>query len=135
MQSVRGIIWYPIAFFGIILCIGAPFTSKILRLLTLGEWGASKPIETTLEECYAWARRKHLVLAGLIYCLLLTAFPISSTALVLYEICLLVIGRSKLKATAGADFQGDQWGFGQIIAVFLWIPLCFKIIYFVMFVA
>jgi len=47
-------------------------------------------------------------------------------------ICLLTIGRSKLKATTGTDFQDDQWGFGQIIAVFLWIPLCLKIFNFAM---
>lgn len=40
--------------------------------------------------------------------------------------------RSKFKAISGADFQDDEWGFGQIIAVCLWIPLCLQVVYYVM---
>ena len=40
--------------------------------------------------------------------------------------------RNEMKAIIGAVSQDDQWGFGQIIAVFLWLPLCFKILLHVM---
>lgn len=39
--------------------------------------------------------------------------------------------RNEMKAIIGAGSQDEQWGFGQIIAVFLWLPLCGKILLYV----
>jgi len=36
--------------------------------------------------------------------------------------------RKDFKALTGPDSQDDEWGFGQIVAVYLWIPLCLKIV-------
>ena len=35
-----------------------------------------------------------------------------------------------MRSIIGVDFEDDQWGFGQVIAVFVWIPLCLRVIYF-----
>jgi len=37
--------------------------------------------------------------------------------------------RNIMKTIAGDDFEDNQWGFGQIIALFLWVPLIFQLIY------
>jgi len=54
---------------------------------------------------------------------------ISIIAAIISLLYLMERGRNKFKAIAGPDFQDDEWGFGQIVAVFLWIPLCLKIVY------
>ncbi|KAF9530935.1 hypothetical protein CPB83DRAFT_849898 [Crepidotus variabilis] len=38
--------------------------------------------------------------------------------------------RNFMKVVAGADFQDNQWGFGQVIALFLWMPLCTQLFYY-----
>jgi len=40
--------------------------------------------------------------------------------------------RNEMKAIIGAVSQDNQWSFGQIVAVFLWVPLCFQILFHVM---
>jgi magnesium-transporting ATPase (P-type) len=35
--------------------------------------------------------------------------------------------RAVIKSLAGPDFEDDKWGFGQVVAVFVWIPLAFNI--------
>jgi hypothetical protein len=37
--------------------------------------------------------------------------------------------RNVMKAVTGAEFQDNQWGFGQVIALFLWAPLCLQSFY------
>ena len=38
--------------------------------------------------------------------------------------------RSAMKEITGSDFQDNQWGFGQVIALFLWMPLCIQMVYY-----
>ena len=40
--------------------------------------------------------------------------------------------RDVMKTITGADFQDNQWGFGQVIALFLWVPLCSQIAYYIL---
>jgi hypothetical protein len=28
-----------------------------------------------------------------------------------------------MKAATGSSFADDQWGFGQVVAIFLWLPV------------
>ncbi|KDR77333.1 hypothetical protein GALMADRAFT_442853 [Galerina marginata CBS 339.88] len=37
--------------------------------------------------------------------------------------------RDVMRAVTGPEFQDNQWGFGQVIALFLWAPLGIQIIY------
>lgn len=37
--------------------------------------------------------------------------------------------RNIMKAVAGEDFQDNEWGFGQVIALFLWMPLIIQYFY------
>jgi hypothetical protein len=37
--------------------------------------------------------------------------------------------RRIMKAITGADFQDNEWGFGQVIAIFLWVPLLVQTLY------
>jgi len=83
--------------------------------------------------------RKWVVIAGLNFLLLSVRECISDclTALIMLVMSILLIlvtgilqtMRSELRDITGGDFQDDQWGFGQIIAVFLWIPLCLQVVY------
>lgn len=47
----------------------------------------------------------------------------------LYQTWLQESMRSNLRAITG-DYCDDQWSFGQIIAVCIWVPSCLKIIYY-----
>ena len=38
--------------------------------------------------------------------------------------------RNIMKEITGANFQDNQWGFGQVIALFLWMPLCIQLVYY-----
>ena len=38
--------------------------------------------------------------------------------------------RHIMKEITGPSFQDDQWGFAQVIAVFLWMPLCIQLVYY-----
>lgn len=38
--------------------------------------------------------------------------------------------RSIMMEITGPDFQDNQWGFGQVIALFLWMPLCIQLGYY-----
>src|SRR5260221_10719322 len=38
--------------------------------------------------------------------------------------------RDTMKEITGPDFQDNQWGFGQVIALGLWVPLCIQILYY-----
>lgn len=38
--------------------------------------------------------------------------------------------RNTMKEITGPDFQDNQWGFGQVIALGLWVPLCIQILYY-----
>ena len=40
--------------------------------------------------------------------------------------------RDVMKTITGADFQDNQWGFGQVIALFLWVPLCSQFAYYIL---
>jgi hypothetical protein len=35
-----------------------------------------------------------------------------------------------MKAVTGTDFVDNQWGFGQVIAIFLWVPLLIQVLYY-----
>jgi hypothetical protein len=37
--------------------------------------------------------------------------------------------RNELKSVAGGEFQDDQWGFGQVAALFIWVPIPVEISY------
>ncbi|KAF9479043.1 hypothetical protein BDN70DRAFT_932886 [Pholiota conissans] len=37
--------------------------------------------------------------------------------------------RNVMKSIMGSEFQDNQWGLGQIIALFLWAPLCLQTVY------
>jgi hypothetical protein len=49
---------------------------------------------------------------------------------VIYEMALLQGKRLFMKAVTGSNFVDNQWGFGQVIAIFLWIPLVIQAIYY-----
>jgi hypothetical protein len=36
--------------------------------------------------------------------------------------------RGHLRGAAGEDFDDDEWGFGQVLAIFVWVPITLKII-------
>ncbi|KDR76924.1 hypothetical protein GALMADRAFT_138962 [Galerina marginata CBS 339.88] len=38
--------------------------------------------------------------------------------------------RDIMRIVSGQEFQDDQWGFGQVIALFLWVPLCMQMVYY-----
>jgi hypothetical protein len=38
--------------------------------------------------------------------------------------------RQIMKAVTGVEFQDNQWGFGQVIALFLWVPLIIQMFYY-----
>lgn len=38
--------------------------------------------------------------------------------------------RNAMKSVTGVDFVDQQWGFGQVIALFLWMPLVIQVVYF-----
>lgn len=38
--------------------------------------------------------------------------------------------RNVMRAVTGPEFEDNQWGFGQVIALFLWLPLCIQAIYY-----
>jgi hypothetical protein len=49
---------------------------------------------------------------------------------VIYEMSQLQRKRQIMKAVTGTDFVDNQWGFGQVIAIFLWIPLLIQTLYY-----
>jgi hypothetical protein len=49
---------------------------------------------------------------------------------VIYEMVQLQGKRLFMKAVTGSNFVDNQWGFGQVIAIFLWIPLVIQVIYY-----
>jgi hypothetical protein len=49
---------------------------------------------------------------------------------VIYEMVQLQGKRLFMKAVTGSNFVDNQWGFGQVIAIFLWIPLVIQAIYY-----
>ncbi|KAH0543890.1 hypothetical protein FGG08_001791 [Glutinoglossum americanum] len=60
------------------------------------------------------------------------ASPIAFSIGVLY--CLVQLERKRIimKNIVGADFQDNQWGFGQVIALLLWVPLLVQALYWAM---
>jgi len=36
--------------------------------------------------------------------------------------------RDAMRAIAGPDYGDDKWGFGQVISVFVWLPIAFKLL-------
>jgi len=66
-----------------------------------------------------------VILAGLFI------FPLL-TGLLVNWIAEMECTRNEMEAIIGAVSQDDQWSFGQIVAVFLWLPLCFQILLHVM---
>jgi len=38
--------------------------------------------------------------------------------------------RNDMKLVTGAAFRDNQWGFAQVISLFLWIPLCIQSVYY-----
>ncbi|KAF7979988.1 hypothetical protein HWV62_40072 [Athelia sp. TMB] len=39
--------------------------------------------------------------------------------------------RTLMQAITGADFGDNQWGFGQVVSLFLWVPICVQAGYYV----
>ena len=39
--------------------------------------------------------------------------------------------RKLMQAVTGADFGDNQWGFGQVVSLFLWVPICVQASYYV----
>lgn len=76
------------------------------------------------------------LLIGLVYLLksqeLVFLAPISLAFAIgsLVEVAQMERTRDIMKDLAGQDFLDDQWGFGQVIALFLWTPLCMQIVYY-----
>jgi hypothetical protein len=66
-------------------------------------------------------RAKQPIVLGLI-CLALTIGTVYCTAQLEYK-------RDVMKSVTGPDFEDNQWGFGQIIALFLWAPLLIQSAY------
>ncbi|KAF3925241.1 hypothetical protein ABW20_dc0105034 [Dactylellina cionopaga] len=50
---------------------------------------------------------------------------------VIYELVIMERTRDTMKAITGADFQDNQWGFGQVIALCLWAPLLFQFLFYI----
>ncbi|KZP20587.1 hypothetical protein FIBSPDRAFT_1044839 [Athelia psychrophila] len=42
--------------------------------------------------------------------------------------------RTIMQHIAGPDFADNQWGFGQVVSLFLWVPVCAQAIYYCLFV-
>lgn len=40
------------------------------------------------------------------------------------------LNRSMMRSLVGEDYIGDEWGFGQILAIFIWIPILFRLVVF-----
>lgn len=40
------------------------------------------------------------------------------------------LNRSMMRSLVGEDYIGDEWGFGQILAIFIWIPIIFRLVVF-----
>jgi hypothetical protein len=55
--------------------------------------------------------------------------PIAFSIAVIYCLVRLEQKRKIMKAITGADFQDNEWGFGQVIAIFLWVPLLVQTLY------
>lgn len=49
---------------------------------------------------------------------------------VIYEMAQLQGKRLFMQAVTGSNFVDNQWGFGQVIAIFLWTPLIIQAIYY-----
>lgn len=50
------------------------------------------------------------------------------SAFVLFSLSRVAASRRDLRGAVGADFDDDEWGFGQVLAVFIWLPITFKVI-------
>jgi hypothetical protein len=50
----------------------------------------------------------------------------------LYCMILLERKRQVMKKVTGSDFQDNQWGFGQVMALFLWAPLLVQSLYYIL---
>jgi len=122
--------WLMVAIIAIPILLGILFGFKVSRRLLLGK---------TQKRTRGFV----VIIAGLnnltAYCAIiisdlpLTAFiMVLMTVLILGLLWLLQTMRRGLKETSMGNFQDDYWGLGQIIAVFLWVPLCLQIIYYTM---
>ena len=128
-----------------IMCAGEPWpfesggtpptcsSPSITRSLTF-EVNAYSPYR---EVSIIWRKLLRLVVLAGLNLLHIASCAISDSLTVLIIMTLVVIFltwflqtmRNQLKAMIGGNFQDDQRGFWQIIAVFLWIPLCLRVVY------
>lgn len=53
----------------------------------------------------------------------LGAISLFLTVTALYELAQMEHKRSIIKALAGSSFEDNAWGFGQVLSLFLWVPL------------
>lgn len=53
----------------------------------------------------------------------------SSVAVVVFMVRM-DLNRSMMRSLVGEDYIGDEWGFGQILAIFIWIPILFRLVVF-----
>jgi hypothetical protein len=60
---------------------------------------------------------------------LLGAMSLAFTVGMLVEVVEMERTRNVMKTVTGAEFQDNQWGFGQVISLFLWAPLCLQSFY------
>ena len=66
--------------------------------------------------------------------MLVLAHPVSNALVtlafsigMLYCLIVMQVKRNAMRAVAGPAYQDNNWGFGQILSVFVWIPIAFKI--------
>jgi len=62
--------------------------------------------------------------------LLVGLMSLAFTIGMLVELVQMERTRNDMKSVTGAEFQDNQWGFGQIISLFLWVPLCIQIVFY-----
>jgi hypothetical protein len=70
------------------------------------------------------------VLRGRLARVLVIPMSLAFTVGMLVELAETQRTRSLMKEITGAAFQDNQWGFGQVIALFLWMPLCIQLVYY-----
>ncbi|KAF7979971.1 hypothetical protein HWV62_40038 [Athelia sp. TMB] len=80
-----------------------------------------------------------IVLAGTIWGLrwlfinkdirLLGLMTLAFTVGTIVELGMMERTRSIMQAITGAEFGDNQWGFGQVVSLFLWVPICIQAAY------
>jgi hypothetical protein len=108
---------------------GWKFSLIIFRLVIAGTVGLILAGLVITALCYGIYGLFH-VLRGKTARFLVVLISLGLTIGMLVELAAMERTRNIMTETTGADFQDNQWGFGQVIALFLWMPLCIQLVYY-----